>query len=121
MRREEWEEREEREEEREEWEEREEREEEREKCLQLCDVTSHVSPSMPTSRSGGMFSFFKTLTGGKTISMEMMAPALERMKEHLVTKNVAMEIAEKLCDSVAAKLDGKVIGTFTGEREEGSE
>ena len=62
-----------------------------------------------------MFSFFKSLTGGKTISKEAMDPALERMKEHLVTKNVAIEIAEKLCNSVASKLDGKVVGTFTGE------
>ena len=61
-----------------------------------------------------MFSFFKSLTGGKTITKEAMEPALERMKEHLVTKNVAIEIAEKLCNSVASKLDGKVVGTFTG-------
>ena len=62
-----------------------------------------------------MFSFFKTLTGGKTITMETMEPALERMRDHLITKNVALEIAEKLCDSVASKLDGKVVGTFTGQ------
>ena len=61
-----------------------------------------------------MFSLFKTLTGGKTISKEGMEPALERMKEHLITKNVAVEIADKLCNSVATKLDGKVVGTFTG-------
>ena len=70
---------------------------------------------LPAPPSGGMFSFFKTLTVGKTISREAMEPALERMKEHLITKNVAVEIAEKLCNSVAAKLDGKVVGTFTGE------
>ena len=62
-----------------------------------------------------MFSFFKTLTGGKTITREGMESALEKMKEHLITKNVALEIAVKLCDSVAAKLDGKVVGTFTGQ------
>ena len=62
-----------------------------------------------------MFSFFKSLTGGRTITHEAMEPALEKMKEHLVTKNVAIEIAEKLCGSVASKLEGKVVGTFTGE------
>ena len=61
-----------------------------------------------------MFSFFKALTGGKVISREAMAATLDKMKEHLMTKNVAAEIAEKLCDSVAAKLEGKVIGTFSG-------
>lgn len=29
-------------------------------------------------------------------------------------KNVATDISEKLCNSVAAKLEGKVLGTFTG-------
>ena len=43
-----------------------------------------------------------------------MDPALDKMKEHLITKNVAVEIAEKLCGSVATKLDGKVVGSFTG-------
>lgn len=62
-----------------------------------------------------MFSFFKSLTGGKVISAEMLEPALEKMKEHLITKNVAAEISEKLCSSVMAKLEGKVIGTFSGE------
>ena len=28
---------------------------------------------------------------------------------------MAADIASKLCESVADKLDGKVIGTFTGE------
>ena len=48
-----------------------------------------------------------------------MDPVLEKMKEHLITKNVAAEIAEKLCNSVAAKLEGKTIGTFSGELGEG--
>ena len=61
-----------------------------------------------------MFSFFKNLTGGKTITRPAMDPALDKMKEHLITKNVAVEIAEKLCGSVATKLDGKVVGSFTG-------
>lgn len=30
-------------------------------------------------------------------------------------KNVASDIAVKLCDSVAAKLEGKVLGTFTSK------
>ena len=46
--------------------------------------------------------------------METLAGPLDKMKDHLVTKNVAISIAEKLCESVASKLEGKVIGTFTG-------
>ena len=34
------------------------------------------------------------------------------MKDHLIGKNVAADIAVKLCESVSAKLEGKVLGTF---------
>ena len=64
---------------------------------------------------GGVFSFFKSLTSGKVVTREGMAPVLEKMKEHLIGKNVAADIADKLCNSVATKLDGKVISNFTGK------
>ncbi|KAL6211460.1 hypothetical protein ACLB2K_016686 [Fragaria x ananassa] len=35
------------------------------------------------------------------------------LKDRLMTKNVAEEIAEKLCESVAASLEGKKSGSFT--------
>jgi signal recognition particle receptor subunit alpha len=63
---------------------------------------------------GGIFSYFKSLTSGRTITKESIEPVMDKMKEHLIIKNVALEISEKLCDSVAAKLDGKTIGTFSG-------
>jgi len=44
-----------------------------------------------------------------------MDPVLEKLKEHLVTKNVAIEIATKLCDSVSSKLEGKVKVLFFSE------
>ena len=33
----------------------------------------------------------------------------------IIAKNVAIEIAEKICSSVTGKLDGKTIGTFSGK------
>ncbi|XP_062242519.1 signal recognition particle receptor subunit alpha isoform X1 [Platichthys flesus] len=62
---------------------------------------------------GGMFGMLKGLVGSKSLSSDDMEPVLEKMKEHLITKNVAADIASKLCDSVAIKLEGKVMGTFT--------
>ncbi|XP_071328141.1 signal recognition particle receptor subunit alpha [Trachinotus anak] len=62
---------------------------------------------------GGMFGMLKGLVGSKSLSHEDMEPVLERMKDHLIAKNVAAEIASQLCDSVAKKLEGKVMGTFT--------
>lgn len=75
------------------------------------EVPEKKSTSKP-AKSGGMFSIFKTLIGSKNLTLADMQPALDKMKDHLIAKNVAADIAMKLCDSVAAKLEGKVLGTF---------
>ncbi|XP_060733718.1 signal recognition particle receptor subunit alpha isoform X2 [Tachysurus vachellii] len=62
---------------------------------------------------GGMFGVLKGLVGSKTLNQQDMEPVLEKMKDHLIAKNVAADIASQLCDSVARKLEGKVMGTFT--------
>nr|XP_018908909.1 PREDICTED: signal recognition particle receptor subunit alpha homolog [Bemisia tabaci] len=65
-----------------------------------------------TKKSRGVFSLFRGLVGSKSLSQEDMLPVLDKLKDHLIGKNVAADIAVKLCDSVAAKLEGKVLGTF---------
>ena len=101
-------------------------------------VHVHVCISYSTKSSGGVFSFFKSLTAGRVITRESMSPVMEKMKEHLISewvwsfhliyyythiiysctlftaKNVAAEISDKLCESVVTKLNGKTIGTFRG-------
>ncbi|NXA02211.1 SRPRA protein, partial [Nesospiza acunhae] len=62
---------------------------------------------------GGMFGMLKGLVGSKSLTRGDMDPVLEKMKDHLIAKNVAAEIAVQLCESVAKKLEGKVMGTFT--------
>lgn len=47
--------------------------------------------------------------GNKNVTPEMMEPVLEKLKDHLISKNVAADIAQKLCDSVSKQLEGKVI------------
>jgi len=37
-----------------------------------------------------------------------MQSVLDKLKDHLIAKNVAADISHKLCVSVAAKLEGKV-------------
>ncbi|GLV35247.1 Signal recognition particle receptor alpha [Carabus blaptoides fortunei] len=69
-------------------------------------------PQQTKAAKGGMFSMFRGLVGSKNLTAETMKPALEKLKDHLITKNVASDIALKLCDSVATKLEGKVLGTF---------
>ncbi|XP_003398024.4 signal recognition particle receptor subunit alpha homolog isoform X1 [Bombus terrestris] len=63
-------------------------------------------------KSNSMFSMFKSLVSNKSLKHEDMAPVLEKLKDHLISKNVAADIAQKLCDSVGVKLEGKVLGTF---------
>ncbi|XP_026330666.1 signal recognition particle receptor subunit alpha [Hyposmocoma kahamanoa] len=70
-------------------------------------------PSAPQQKKSlGVFSIFKGLVGSKALTEEAMRPALDKLRDHLIAKNVAADIANKLCDSVAAKLEGKVLGTF---------
>lgn len=63
-------------------------------------------------KGSSVFSIFKSLVGNKSLKHDDMAPVLEKLKDHLITKNVAADIAQKLCDSVGVKLEGKVLGTF---------
>lgn len=62
----------------------------------------------PVAKGKGMFSMFRGLVGSKALTIEDMAPVLEKLKDHLISKNVAADISAKLCDSVAVKLQGKV-------------
>lgn len=58
---------------------------------------------------GGLFA---RLTGSKTLTEEDLKPVLEAMKQRLMSKNVAVEIAEKVCEGVGDGLVGKKIGSF---------
>ncbi|XP_010891598.1 signal recognition particle receptor subunit alpha [Esox lucius] len=84
--------------------------EEEEERVVIAD-TSRKSPRK--GGFGGMFGMLKGLVGSKSLSQEDMEPVLDKMRDHLIAKNVAAEIASQLCDSVAKKLEGKVMGTFT--------
>lgn len=76
------------------------------------EETEEVVQSKKSKRGGGLLSYFKGIVGAKTMSLAELQPALEKMRDHLISKNVAAEIAGKLCDSVASSLEGKQMGTF---------
>ena len=65
-----------------------------------------------TQATGGLFSSFKSLVGAKTLTKESIEPVMEKMQEHLISKNVAAEIAQKVCENVAQNLEGKQLGSF---------
>ena len=67
------------------------------------------------SNSSGMFSFFKNITGQRELTPDALDPVLSDMKEHLIKKNVASDIAEHLCQSVRTSLIGKKIGSWSSK------
>lgn len=64
------------------------------------------------SSLGTLGSLFARFTGSKVLSEADLNPVLEGMKQHLMKKNVAKEIAEKVCEGVGESLVGKKVGSF---------
>ncbi|XP_077105573.1 signal recognition particle receptor subunit alpha [Ranitomeya variabilis] len=81
--------------------------------VQTKSLPSVNGSSAKKSSFGGMFGMLKGLVGAKSLTMDDMEPVLEKMKDHLIAKNVAADIAVQLCESVAKRLEGKVMGTFS--------
>ncbi|MED6147542.1 hypothetical protein PIB30_044801 [Stylosanthes scabra] len=70
--------------------------------------------SKPDAKKKGWFSsMFQSIAGKANLEKSDLEPALKALKDRLMTKNVAEEIAEKLCESVAASLEGKKLASFT--------
>lgn len=61
---------------------------------------------------GALGSMFARLTGSKVLTEEDLKPVLEAMKQHLMKKNVARDISEKVCEGVGESLVGKKVGGF---------
>ncbi|BFZ57049.1 hypothetical protein PYCC9005_004099 [Savitreella phatthalungensis] len=65
-----------------------------------------------SKQSRGAFSFFSSLVSGKTLTAEDLGPACEKMRQHLLSKNVANEPCTRICDTVRDSLVGQKCGTF---------
>ena len=61
---------------------------------------------------GAFSSILARLTGSKILTESDLKPVLEAMKQHLMKKNVAMEISEKVCEGVGESLIGKRVVGF---------
>ncbi|KAK7440197.1 hypothetical protein VKT23_017139 [Stygiomarasmius scandens] len=61
---------------------------------------------------GALGSLFARLTGSKVLTEQDLKPVLDGMKQHLMKKNVAKEIADKVCEGVGESLVGKKVGGF---------
>ncbi|KAJ2452036.1 hypothetical protein EV183_003214 [Coemansia sp. RSA 2336] len=58
----------------------------------------------------GIFGMFKSLTSGRVLSKEILSEPMARMREHLANKNVATDIADEICQTVAQSLVGVRVG-----------
>ncbi|KAK9149780.1 hypothetical protein Scep_008537 [Stephania cephalantha] len=66
------------------------------------------------SKKKGWFStMFQSIAGKANLEKSDLESALNALKDRLMYKNVAEEIAEKLCESVSASLEGKKLASFT--------
>lgn len=77
------------------------------------EVHSGADKKVDTKKTGWFSSMFQSIAGKANLEKADLEPALKALKDRLMTKNVAEEIAEKLCESVAASLEGKKLGSFT--------
>ena len=76
---------------------------------------SEEAENTTKSRSGGFFgNIMKSLNYNKALTKEDLDPVLSQLRDHLIGKNVAAEIAIKLCDSVSTKLEGEHVNTWIG-------
>lgn len=79
----------------------------------MVEVEKENGGKKAASKKGWLTSLVQSVAGKPALEYADLEPALKIFKERLMTKNVAADIAEKLCDSVAASLVGKKQGSFT--------
>ncbi|KAJ2517992.1 hypothetical protein GGI11_002998, partial [Coemansia sp. RSA 2049] len=60
--------------------------------------------------SSGLLGMFRSLTRGRVLTAEVLAEPMARMREHLANKNVAAEIADQICQTVAKGMVGVRVG-----------
>ena len=82
----------------------------------IQDGAPGAQSSAGTGSLGALGSIFARLTGSKVLTEQDLKPVLEAMKQHLMKKNVAKDIAEKVCEGVGESLVGKKVGGFQSER-----
>ncbi|OAL49863.1 P-loop containing nucleoside triphosphate hydrolase protein [Pyrenochaeta sp. DS3sAY3a] len=75
--------------------------------------TTTTQTGLVGSSLGAIGGLFRNVVGGKTLTKEDLAKPLKGMEEHLLKKNVALEAAVRLCESVERDLIGMKTPSFT--------
>ncbi|KAG2121492.1 hypothetical protein DEU56DRAFT_927413 [Suillus clintonianus] len=66
----------------------------------ITRALKNQGPKQPSGSSGALRSLFSRLTRSKALTEQDLKPVPEGMKQHLMKKYVAMEIADKVCEGV---------------------
>lgn len=77
--------------------------------VSMAATDAAVAPSA----AAGIASFFRGLAGVQQLTATELAPALASVRDALIAKNVTADIAERLCASVGASLDGVTMPSMT--------
>jgi len=77
------------------------------------DDETLISDISENKGKSGIWSTLSSLVGSKQLTDADVQPVINKMRDHLIGKNVASEVADNLCQSVASKLEGKVLGSFS--------
>ena len=94
-------------------------EDEGEKEMELSAVGNEAASSRrgkkKSSWLSGMLSnsLVRGVVGKSSLEREDIEPILEKLKTNFMNKNVAEAIAERLCESVAASLQGRKLASFS--------
>lgn len=75
-------------------------------------VSFHPQNSKPGGFMSGLFHDLRATAVGRVLTREDIGSSLEQLRDHLASKNVAFEIAQRLCDGVAERLVGVQLGHF---------
>ena len=70
----------------------------------------YLASDAENKSKSGIWSSLTGLVGNKQLTADDVEPVISKMRDHLIGKNVASDVANKLCQSVASKLEGKVLG-----------
>lgn len=80
---------------------------------ELGDILSTPSDSSEKPTKSEPFGFLKRYMGGKKLDQNDLKSVLSAMEDHLVTRNVAKEVAASICDQVGKDLVGTSTSNWT--------
>lgn len=80
--------------------------------IDLDDEAQDAKLASKASKTSYFGSIWKKVSYNKVLTDEDLAPILDQLREHLVRKNVAAQIAEEICENIGQKLKGLNVNSW---------